>query len=109
MDEAHGVIEDSPITVNGVTTTVNFYVVNIEDTGKNHPTILGRPWVRRSDTVSYWKTGHMSFGSSKEKISVQPREDPLVEEESPSLVSTLSPSPSSESIGDTDGGGGLHQ
>ena len=42
----HGVIEDLPIIVNGVTTTVNFYVVDIEDTGKNHPTILGRPWLR---------------------------------------------------------------
>ena len=48
--------------------------------------------------------GHMSFGSSKEKILVQPRDDPLVEEESSSLVSSLSPSPSSESAGDTDEG-----
>ena len=100
----HGVIEDLPITVNGVTTTMNFYVVDIEDTGKNHPTILGRPWLRRSDAVSYWKTRHMSFGSSKEKIPVQPREDPSVEEESSSSLSSLSPSPSSDSIEDTDGG-----
>ena len=83
----HGVIEDLPITVNGVMTTVNFYVVDIEDTGKNHPVILGRPWLRRSDAVSYWKMGHMSFGSSKEKIPVQPREDPSVEEESSSSLS----------------------
>ena len=54
--------------------------------------------------VSYWKTGHMSFGSSKEKIPVQPRKDPPVEEESSSSVSSLSPSSSSESTGDTDGG-----
>ena len=99
----HGIIEDLPITVNGVTTTVNFYVVDIEDTGKNHPAILGRPWLRRSDAVSYWKTGHMSFGSSKEKIPVQPRENPSVEESSSSL-SSPSPSPSSESNEDTDVG-----
>ena len=46
----------------------------------------------------------MSFGSSKEKITVQPREDPSVEEESSSSLSSLSPSPSFESIGDTDRG-----
>ena len=100
----HGVIEDLPVTVNGVTTTVNFYVVDIEDIGKNHPAILGRPWLRRSDAVSYWKMGHMSFASSKEKILVQSRDDPPVEEESSSLVSSLSSSPSSESTRDTDGG-----
>ena len=46
----------------------------------------------------------MSFGASKEKILVQPIDDPSVEEESSSLVSSLSPSPSFESTGDTDGG-----
>ena len=49
----HGVIEDLPITINGVTTTMNFYVVNIEDIGKKHPAILGRPWLQQSDVVSY--------------------------------------------------------
>ena len=48
--------------------------------------------------------GHVSLGSSKEKIPVQPIDDPHVEEESSSSVSSLSPSPSSESTGDTDGG-----
>ena len=88
---------------------MNFYVVDIEDTGKNHPAILGRPCLRRSDAISYWKTRHMSFGSSKEKILVQPREDPPMEEESSFLVSSLSSSHSSESIGDMDEGGGLHR
>ena len=46
----------------------------------------------------------MSFGSSKEKIPVQPRDDPSGEEESSSSVSSLSPSPSYESTGDTNGG-----
>ena len=33
----YGVIENLPITVNGVTTMMNFYMVDIEDTRKNHP------------------------------------------------------------------------
>ena len=36
----HGVIEDLPIIVHDVTTMVNFYVVDIEDIGKNHSVIL---------------------------------------------------------------------
>ena len=49
----HGVIENLSITVNGDITMANFYVVDIEDTGKNHLVILGRPWLWQSDVVSY--------------------------------------------------------
>ena len=46
----------------------------------------------------------MSFSSSKQEILVQRRDDPLMEEESSSLVSSPSPSLSPESTGDTHGG-----
>ena len=42
----NGVIEDLPIIVNGVTTMMNFYAVDIEDTEKNHFAILWRPWLQ---------------------------------------------------------------
>ena len=44
----------------------------------------------------------MSFGSCKEKIPVQPKDDPPIEEESSFSISSLSPSLSSKSTGDID-------